>query len=571
MSLLGELPIDKSGKNAFSREQHSTTFETLSAAVETAGMDAFGNTLVQNITRAVVNKDSAAMGLEKLSVEELKKQYPDVEENFTEPQYPLMAQKTAESLRKRRALEEVIAGGPDTWAAKTGQFGASLWGTITDPGELALQVGTMGIARAVRLPTMLAKAFGAKTVMIPGVAGEAAGYGVAAATGVVENLPTTAISELSRGMNLSAEGEEYTAADFITATIEGTVMGVGFEVGLHAGKGAYGAFRRKVLSQIEGSMIEQVNSGIRPNAEPAIREHIVEMSNNGNGQYVHRPVQPDTKFYMASDTAASDFARAVPVVVGDHIGDGIYLTDNQFAANGMAASKSSSVSGTMFKFDNPNLNLANYNDVFPESMKLQVTDVLKEAGILRKIDIEHETAISVLEQLRDAKPRAYLKYMQKIQEIAKASGFDGVTHTADRIAGREAVSPQNVINIFDKEKLTPGEALPSDRSLVPKVNADDMKAEFARAEDPSQKITASRSKRPPLEDAKIEAPRLQERVKNAEQGLVEKKLEFEEAVNQGLIPEAEAKMLEEIFKDARLKASREEEFAEKFVTCLVRS
>ena len=562
MGIFGQLPQGSSKFDAFMQERPASADEAFSAAEELAGSAAFSQTLTQNISRAMIGDESGQLGIQKLSVQELKSKYPDVEAAFTEPTYPVLAENTAKSLRRQRELEDIIAAGPQGWKDKVSRFGASIWGTVKDPGELALMALAGVAGRALKLSEGITTAVQAtRAARLAPLAGR---LGAAAVEGTAMAIP----SQLSYGMNQNAMGQEYTAGDFAEALAANAVLIGATELGIHYGKGLMAGARNRFMRQAAEVVTEQANSGVKPNISPMIREHVAEMYAR-LPEYEYRPLAPETKLYAATESAVSDFAKANDhIIIGDHIGDGVYLTDNPHAANGMAASKISEIDGTVFKFDNPNLKLADYTLPFPESMRVQVERIAKQAGV-KVLDLESETASGILEQIRRADPENALEHMNAIQKVAKEAGFDGAVHDGARVFGGDAPGRQNIINIFDREKLTAKEAYTADRSKVPDISKEDMQSELMRAQKPEQALDYQAFDRQRLEEAKVDVsePKLQDKVAALEESLADINDSFKALQEQGAIAQSEVTALEEVLQNAKKEFSDFEKAARQYAKC----
>lgn len=546
--------------------------ESMSAAADLAQMDALGETVGNIAYRKSLSSGMQEIGVEKLSVDQLKEKFPDVEDTFKEPEYEAVAKFNATNIRKRRMLEDVMAHGPSGALATAGVFGASMFGMLRDEAEFGVMAGTVGLGSVFgigRSAALGARVVRAGEVVRTGSRILKAGETIPTmrslmAANQIENAIQLLPSQIAMAMDHTASGLEYTLGDFAQNMAIGTVATAGMDGFVH-GVGALAGLRKRFLLKMNRTLMQQIDAGLVPNVGPLLETHIREQYTPG--KYVHAAPTPETKFYAPTETTGGTFLESPSLPIGDYIGPGVYLTDNPYAANGVAASRVNDIQGDLFEFNLNGKKIVDYNQPFPESMRAEMEVILNSAQV-SKFDLATESAVSILERMRAESPKDAMPLMNKVVEAAKKAGFDGSMHDGARIYGREAPGKQNIVNIFDKSGLKKvNKIISSTTDGVPDLTKQQLADEIERVHKPQSEIGFSQKSADQLAEIKVEEPKFKDRVRAHDEAVKATSAEFEAQVKEGYISEEDALSIDEAFKKEMADEAEAEKILRSYARC----
>jgi hypothetical protein len=380
----------------------------------------------------------------ELSSRELNEKFAGEGFKFQFPMTDSAARETLKRHRDRATLEDVVARGPDNFAMKATNFSAAMLLHALDPIDYIAGVGVGKIAKLAYAGAKLSRA----GVVARGFAEQAVG-----------NLAVEPLSMASATL----EDREYTAAQAFANALGGAVMGTGLRFGVGAvvsrlsGRGWDGH-----LLKVQTEMA-QLNSGRMADSSLIERDRLNEVApvRRESGQAFTR-VDPaaDTPLRVFGAALSPEDAPRALVQIGDDFGDGYYLSTNRNAANGVGASKYSDAVGDVLEFQTPGrLNLIDLDAPMREDLGRLIPE-FKDAPDAR----------SALDNLKEAIQRGEVPEgrLNEINETLRAQGFDGYYHD-NRVFGGETGREENVLMIFNPEKLSPIARTKADTKLVPQM------------------------------------------------------------------------------------------------------
>lgn len=460
------------------KELENTLSDSASAAFEMGSQQTIGGA----ISDVNEMRDLRTKSKRTLSPQELNEQYRDSGVLFRESTPDLVAEEIVKRARERNALNERIGTGPRGMLSNMINMGSSiggnLWGSMTNPVDLAINVaaipftvGRLGVAglQGGRL-AMLAR---------PGISG-------VLARGAAEGAISGAISTPLMAYRDSQEQRDWDAVDAMSNFGSEVFTSAAFAGGVHT----LGAASRKAFNYMRNSdnaiplagqmAIDQLSAGKRPNVRPVealferhtkggLPENVTDFSGRmtGKSAALNDLENVSGKFYYATKTGYDDAASQHIVGLSQqslydaNFGEGIYLTNNAGKANN-AVSTGFQETGNGGRVFDANLSNAKLFD----ADRMLTT---KEKEALGKVAADYDIRFSektmpylrdVYDMADDLPPAQAAEAKGRINEFLRSQGFDGIA--TRNLNGEDA----DGIMLFGNEKMQLGEAYEPNRTLL---------------------------------------------------------------------------------------------------------
>ncbi len=412
---------------------------------------------VFSISRILDVAEKQAEG-DKVSPEDLNTKYGNQGYTFSYPMTESAAQYVIDEKKKRQQLDQIISEGPKGMLANGLNFAAALLPHAVDPLNLAAGSAVGGVARFAWLAQKGKAGF--------------------VAANVAEQFIGNALVEPISFASASIEEREYTASQAFVNSMGGAIFGTGIKFGGGAlwskmtGRGWSGhlSAHQTALSQLlQGRKVdvsfikEDLLNETTPIREAPLEKLDIKSEMTGK------------KFYAATFDK-SEMPQKFDSI-GDDMGDGVYLTTSKESANGASGSKYSSNVGDVLEFDGQGkLNLIDLDEPVSVELKQLLPDLLGDV----KEDI---TFRDVIDEVRDSNRDQLNDIATKLKE----NGYDGYYHDNRKTLG-ESGRDENILMLFDKEKVQPSNRYKADRASVHSVSTEKMleinKAESVRKDSP---------------------------------------------------------------------------------------
>ncbi len=364
-----------------------------------------------------------------ISPKELNKRYNMAElgaKPFNEPVKAAVAQFAYDAAKQKKDLDDTIAMGPQSFAAKSGRAVGMLIPHMMDPVNLA----TGAIASQMMI---------ARGIMAGG------GAGMAVARSATENLAGNLATEPLAMIQERNEQANYGAIEFGANLVVGTIAGTGLEFGLkgiakgyHVGRSE---FRTRAAKEAALNLaMKQVSEGKKVDVGAVKRsvENDVKPSDLAP-RYEFRPITseeiPTRTFFAATDTTRYEFNDAETLDFGDDLGPGMHLTDDPVRANNHAGSRYNDEPGQVFEVDLSQARVWDPAGGPPPGVRKDFKALVKET--------ETSDPVAALRAaMRDPELRPQAEaILKKLEE----RGFDGLRTSDEK-------NPHNGIFLFNKTK-----------------------------------------------------------------------------------------------------------------------
>ena len=473
-------------------------------SMEAAFNSAWEGTAVGSLTRMYQMHEAKEMademGSSPQSPQDLNKQYPGLPQPFTEPTDPFTAGEIARRQTEQKQLSQEMQYGPQGKLYSVGRFGAGMLAHALDPVEMGANVAT---------------GFAADTALGATAVGAKIGFGVAeksipqlVGTGIVEGAAGTAATE---PLQWYANKQDNTPNSAWQSA--GNILMGGLMYGAIKGVGGAGARFLKRLNGNQLEMLHNVTTGQLandkvPNPEPLEREFALEQVGappnadpndprtfNPDLPYTFKEIRPENqhtvKFYVPKDSVQASARAGNMVKVGDDFGNGLYMTDNPAAANGISGAKTLNVPGSIHEANlKGGANLLdldaklNEKNAAPFQKFLDEFTSVDENGqpdmtLKGSVDASKLSPREIYEVLREGVDRGefHEKVLQDFNDAVQATGKDGIKYQVDETNGIKH-DPYNVAMLFDKDsdKLVEGKAHLPNTDAVYKPPTDEVQS-----------------------------------------------------------------------------------------------
>lgn len=418
---------------------------------------------VFSISRILDVAEKQAEG-EKISPEELNNKYGHQGYEFSYPMTESAAQFVIDEKKKRQELEQIISEGPKGVLSTGLNFTAALLPHAVDPLNVAAGAAVGGVVRFAWLAQKGKVGF--------------------VAANIAEQFIGNALIEPVSFASAAIEEREYTASQAFVNSMGGAILGTGIKFGGGAlfsklnGKGWTGHLtaHQTALSQLlQGRKVdvsfikEDLLNETTPIREAPLEKLDIKSEMTGK------------KFYAATFDKTEVPQRFDSI--GDNMGDGLYLTTSKESANGASGSKYSDKLGDVLEFDG--IEKKNLIDL-DEPISLEIKQALPE--FLGNVK-ENTTLRDVIDDLRDTNR----EQLNQLNSELQSKGYDGYYHDNRKVLG-ESGRDENILMLFDKEKVQPSNRYKADRSLVSSVSTEKMleinKLESVRKDSPFKEYTS---------------------------------------------------------------------------------
>lgn len=456
----------------------TTAWDKLSTEFELAGK----STAISNISEMMDLKERENNPNQKtLSIEELNQKYGGLGITWTEPKKASVAEYIVQKQQEKNVLQNRILRGPEGAANSIAGFGAGVAAHLLDPLELG--VGLAG-GWAFRAAGLLAEG----------------GIGMALARGAAEGALTQVPFE---ALNIAHDRQmqmDVSAMTSLQNVMFGAVGGAALE---GIGYGMKSIINRKALGSVAHetpalteSAAAQMADGRRPNLKPFVdvfeRERLgmgprpSEFDYSGRANYKFESLSTENpvtkKMYSGSTSQMEKFAELAHGEFKNSrrdFGEGVYMVDDPYVANGYAGSSFSDTSGVVHELDVAGAKLASLDAPMPEGLRAGVLDALAKApdeeaahAIAKLVESGEQVPLGSVYDALDGAPK---EAKEAINQSLKEAGYDGIHFTDGDSSG--AVK-HNGMMLFDeaKGKISQAGAYEADQRFLGGLTQDEKDA-----------------------------------------------------------------------------------------------
>lgn len=464
-------------------ELENTLSDSASAAFEMGADQTIGGA-ISDINEM---RDLKTRSSRMVTPQELNEKYRDTGILFRENTPDLVAEEIVRRSRERNALNERISTGPNgimsNMVTMGSSIGGNLWGSVTNPVDLAINVAlipfTVGRLGASALQ-------GGRLAMLarPGISG-------VLARGAAEGVVSGAISTPLMAYRDAQEQRDWDAMDAMSNFGAEVFTSAAFAGGVHS----LGVASRKAFKYMRNSdnaiplagaaAVEQLSAGKRPNVSPI--ESLFDRHTRGgiadvadySGKFTGRSTEigdlsspVSGKFYFASrntyDDAASQYVLGLnqQSLYDADFGEGVYLTNNAGKANNAVATGFND-GGRVFDAELADAKLFEADKALSSKERDPLDQLLKKHG-LQFGKNETPSLRDAFERLDDLSKEKAREAKAEINEYVKSLGYDG--YATRNLNGEDA----DGIMLFQSDKVKLGDEAyePSQKLLKNDIDAD---------------------------------------------------------------------------------------------------
>ncbi len=485
---------------------------------------------------------------------------------FSEPMSRAAAETIVSDWRRRRQLEEKVAGAGTL--DRIGAFAAGWAGQLSDPYEIAANVVTGRVVTGALTRLAGAGRVGAKMATVTAKMPSAAqAVGREAIEGVVG---AAALEPYAAYVNQEYL-QDYTVGQVMSNVALGGILGagVGF-AGHHVGgfmsRRRGGAGAHEVLSEVS---LRQATMGGRVDVDASLRA-IVDETNRLSAEFDHLDIPTaagrsyrDVEWHTFTRRDGQDITRAAGNVIEEDLGGGLtYFSDRAAVANGHASRSLDGPPGAIHSVELPqDARLLNLDEAAPDDFRAAVAEVLGSSKGLSDASSAAEL-LGVVRRLAASEDFS-TDVVEKINQKVRALGYDGYERQGGRQLGFEG-KPHTVVALFDQSRAKPLRsqlANPDlmarpDEAVQRKALDESLKSHLLTNQDEIQRAREIR------EVPEVDEPQIKQEIAELEAELRE--LEAQEALD----PEVKAAI--EAAKEEAAKGGLEDRAFKAAFTCLTR-
>lgn len=415
------------------------------SSVEAAFDLSWEQTPVGAIARIMSQREAEQAGGAKLMPTELNEMFPHIPEKFSEPTSMRVAQLVVDRHDERRRLQEAIDNGPKDFLNGTSTFAASLLPHVIDPLNVAAAFATGGLSSYFA---------GARALSV------AARLGLSIGENVAANMALEPIVFAANRMDKTP----YTVGDAFANSI---APAVAFPVIGYAGKRllrAAGLMDPAIGGALHDASISRMAQGLDPKtgAQLLTKQLVRETTGTDFKPYAFKQLDPvtpnDRPFYGARVSTGEN------AVIGEFVGDALYVSDNANVANGSAARLGHSAPGKVMEYDLTGAKIVDLNGEVPDEVLALGRELL---GTNIKNGNQLINALSTMVEDN--------KTFQDFQDGVKAMGYDGVAYKLEKYLDEDH-PPHNVVAIFNKEKFQSKAELDANPEVVPRLSKEEIRS-----------------------------------------------------------------------------------------------
>lgn len=416
---------------------------------------------------------------QKMSIEELNKNYPGMPIPFSAPEYPAIADiQHADQMRRVRSAAW-IARGPEVGAlpgAIIGGLGGAAQGVLGGPVGIGIGALVGAGLGAYAGPGSAAASLDALNLALNfatvGVASKL-GYAQSLKTIAAENLAITAGTEIPVYLQNRAEHQNVSLGEAATNVLISAGISTGIGAIFHSAFSALGKTPPEERIQNLKEGITQAESGQKIDMSASSEAQSARARGEARPgtvppEYVPGAIEhpSDRTFFTSRDGNNT----GIPM---DQYGEGVYASDNGMVANNLGDRVTAVKVPKEAKF-------LDLNEPFPANIAAYVATEIEKLGIKLPEDfLKQNSGKRVIDYLTGEGATSADKHSQEIiREISQSEGYDGYRYTAD-------MGGDNRIVMFDKAQLTPTQEYQANQDLAPRRNLPSEENFRTRRDDPA--------------------------------------------------------------------------------------
>jgi hypothetical protein len=466
---------DSDSDERFENQPPSFTGAQSLTAAFNKGYDGIGDSISRMITMSGVKDTAADNPFPKTNVNDLNKQYPNLQQPFTEDTDPFIAGEIARRQQEKKDQESAVANGPQSGLYSVGRFGAGMLAGASDPLFAVAAAVTMGASEAALAGTAAGDALGLgiEKQLVWDTAKQGVKYGSKtllqnAATGAIEGAGASAIAEPFKA---AADSQDNTPYNFRDAAGRVGMGALSFGILKPAGAAFYKLLRPEQIRILETVANNRLASDKIPDVSALEHDFAMEQTGHVNpesgkldGYNFKKLEDPNgTHFFVPKDAVMPSYKDGPMLKVGDDLGSGgVHMTDNPQVANGIAAPKVSAVPGSVHEVSFEGKKLENIDQFSSPEFTDAAKAAIENQGL--KFDPTTRTGKQILSGVMDeihgdgTTPNGevqarYNDFLQRLQFESKIRGVDGYQYKVGETGGIEH-EPYNAAYLFDKDNLT---------------------------------------------------------------------------------------------------------------------
>lgn len=483
---------------------------TFGEAFEASIKQAFENTFTTKVIQDFFAEQQLGGG-PLIDPGDLNDEFGDlVDTKFNRAMTREQALRIVDKTRRRRDLDQIINQADVGAFGSAGLFGASLLGSLADPGAIVLGLGLGGVV-AKGAGALASRGFNNFFLRSFTAAGGSATTGQLFTRGLTEATLESVITEPIIANIRRKELEEVTQQEVLANIGLNIATFGGFFAGIHGAAGILRSMGVNANNLAADGASSQLESNKKVDVDTVFDQLATERSgefrSRGPGDHLvladkrrglqesfdtfeFRPVsrsEIDTglikqrRFFVSS--TSRQIKPGVSTAITRNFDTTVQATDNPFVANNLAGSpirdKGASIKEVQFKKEKPNLIIGE------QRASQEVADAFD--GFAAKIEQEPiKNAFNSIRQTgnvrelldaADGLVRAGVVDKAELQSVFKKLrdlGFDGVVENPRNILGRD-VNPSNVLTVFDQNDLDIISEFNANREVVPSPDRAEIK------------------------------------------------------------------------------------------------